>query len=159
MTRCFLVIAMLGMAAPCLLGGEMDGEWVSLARVRGGDVQAGEPSYAVILDGKFSTKHEGVLTGVGDLKEVAETSPSHYSIHVTGDGEDKGKSFHGIFAVSGDLMITCANPTPEGGPPTKFVSTKENQNILVVWIRKSAASSLASPTAEPGGSGEDPACE
>lgn len=123
-----------------LCSGEMDGEWVSVARVRGGEQQIGSPTHAVIKDGKFNTVRDGKLSEVGNIREVARSTPHQYDVEMTGDVEDSGKSFHGIFSVSGDTMFTCVNPTPGATRPADFTSTKKNGNILIVWIREHGVS-------------------
>ncbi len=117
---------------------EMDGEWVSISRIRGGVQQFGDPTQAVIKDGKFSTVREGEYTEIGNISEDAQTLPKHYTVEMTSSAADEGKKFNGIYAASADTLITCANPVADGKHPEGFGSTKENGYILVVWMRKSA---------------------
>lgn len=149
MTLRFAAIVFLFATGTILNAGEMDGEWVTVARVRGGEQLLGTPSGAVIKDGKFNTVREGELSEVGDIKEIIGPSPSQYNVKMTGDVEDSGKSFQGIFTVSGDTMFTCVNPTPNGERPRGFYSSKANGNILIVWIRKSTVAKMEFPNSSP----------
>jgi len=149
MTLRFTTIAILFINASFLHAGEMDGEWITVSRIRGGEQQLGTPSEAVIKDGKFNTVREGKLSELGDIKETPDENPAQYNVDMKGDVEDGGKSFHGIFSISGDTMFTCVNPNPNGKRPTEFKSTKENGSILIVWIRKSVAAKIEFPNANP----------
>ena len=140
-------IAILFVTGSFLHAGEMDGEWITVSRIRGGEQQFGAPSEAVIKDGKFNTVRNATLSELGDIKEIRDANPAQYNVDMKGDGEDSGKSFHGIFSVSGDTMFTCVNPIPDGKRPTEFKSTKENGTYLIVWIRKSAAAKIEFPNA------------
>ena len=121
---------------------EMDGKWVSVSRISAGVQQMTLPAYAVIKDGKFNTEREGKLSELGNISETTTTPINHYNVEMTGEVELSGKSFHGIFAVSGDTMFTCVNPEPSGDRPTAFSSTKDNGNVLIVWMRKETLAKL-----------------
>jgi uncharacterized protein (TIGR03067 family) len=114
----------------------MDGEWISVARIRAGVQQISAPSHAVIENGKFNTVRDGKVQELGKISEAVDVSPHQYNILMEGDVPDSGKSFHGIFSISGDTMFTCVNPEAESGRPGEFLSTRENGNILIVWVRK-----------------------
>ncbi len=106
--------------------GEMDGEWLSIARVRAGAEQPGAATKAVIAAGVFRTERDGTVQEQGIITESAGSDPHRYTVEMKGDVQDAGKTFHGIFRVAGDTMITCANPAPGGAHPTGFASTKDN---------------------------------
>lgn len=139
--HCGFSIMFFSLMASNVFAGQMDGEWYSISRVRGGEQQSGAPTHAVIKDGKFNTMRDGKIVELGKIVENTETNPSRYSVEMTGEVEDAGKTFHGIFSMSGDTMLTCVNPSPDGLPPKEFKSSKDNATIFVVWqrVRKSPA--------------------
>ncbi len=123
-------------AASVLLAGQMDGEWISVSRVRAGVQQRGEASHAVIRDGKFSTKRDGKLSEQGVISETPGSRPRQYTIEMDSGVEDAGKTFRGIYSISGDTMLTCVNLEPGRDHPEDFSSTHDSGTILIVWARK-----------------------
>lgn len=137
----YVAIALIAvLSTEYLHGGEMDGEWVSIARIRSGSQQFGEPTTASIKDGKFHTLRDGKLSELRKLSEETDVTPTQYKVKMTGDVKDSGTSFNGIVSISGDTMFTCVHPIPDAKRPTAFTSTKDNGNILIVWMRKKALS-------------------
>lgn len=151
MTRVFTLLAFSVLTTPGLSAGEMDGEWASVVRIRGGEQQLGTQTEAVIKDGKFNTVRNGELSELGTMRENIDGKPNQYTVTMTGDVADSGKSFNGIFVISADTMFTCVTPTPDARPPAEFRSTKEDGNILIVWMRKSVASKASFPTGDDAG--------
>lgn len=142
MKRFLFAITFVLLINSFILAQEMNGEWVSISRIRGGEQQYGSATEAVIKDGKFNTVREGETRELGNISEDTKNTPNQYSVEMTGSVPDSGKSFNGIFMVSADTMVTCVNPVADGQRPAEFKSTKENGNILVVWMRKSAAEKM-----------------
>lgn len=144
MTR--LNFVLLGIIAVSLCtyanANEMDGEWISVSRISAGQQQITTPTHAVIKDGKFNTVRDGKLSELGKITETTTETPKQYNVDMTGEVELSGKTFHGIFSVSGDTMFTCVNPKPSGERPVSFTSTKENGNVMIVWIRKDTLAKL-----------------
>lgn len=127
---------------------EMDGEWISVSRISAGEQQITTPTHAVIKDGKFNTVRDGELSELGKITETLTATPKQYNVDMTDEVELSGKSFSGIFAVSGDTMFTCVNPEPDGERPTVFSSTKKNGNVMIVWIRKDTLAKLQALTSK-----------
>lgn len=132
----FLASVFVASLANSALAHEMDGEWISVSRISAGEQQITTPSHAVIKDGKFNTVRDGQLSELGSISETTSETPKQYNVEMTGEVELSGESFHGIFAISGDTMLTCVNPKPGGERPDAFTSTEENGNVMIVWIRK-----------------------
>ena len=142
----YVTVLALGLAASSYAyGSEMDGEWVSISRISAGEQQLTTPTRAVIKDGKFSTVRDGKLSELGNIRETRSEIPNGYDVEMTGEVELSGKSFHGIYSISGDTMLTCVNPKPSGKRPKFFSSTKENGHVMIVWMRKSAFAKVKKP--------------
>ena len=138
------IVLAMSFATITLYAGEMDGEWVTVSKIRGGSQEIRSPAIVVIKKGKIKTVriNTGRVTELGNISELTSKSPNQYNIDMSGGDDLSGKSFHGIFSISGDTLFTCVNPEPSGERPTEFKSTKENGNLLVIWIRKSVLAKL-----------------
>lgn len=121
---------------------DMDGEWISISRIRAGEQLLTPPTHALIKDGKFNTIRDGKLSELGRISVSPPGSPQHYNVQMTGDGELAGKSFHGIFSISADTMLTCVNPDPGGDRPKLFGSTAKNGSLMIIWMRKPTLAKL-----------------
>jgi uncharacterized protein (TIGR03067 family) len=135
----YVAIALIAvLSADHLHGGEMDGEWVSIASIRHGFQQLGGPFTASIKDGKLYAVHDGKLHEWGNMSENTDVTPSQFKVEMAGDLKGSGKSINGIFSISGDTMFTCFNSLYNSKRPAAFTSTKDNGNSLIVWMRKEA---------------------
>lgn len=157
MTRVnYILLALLAVSfCNCAYANEMDGEWVSISRISAGKQQITTPTHAVIKAGKFNTVRDGKLSELGKITETTTKTPKQYNVNMTGKVKFSGKSFHGIFAISGDTMLTCVNPKPSGDRPAMFSSTKENGNIMIVWMRKDTLARLQKLSRNAGDAGEE----
>ena len=142
----FLATSAVFLSARYSDAGNMDGEWVSVTRIRAGAQQLGVATNAQIRDGKFSTIQNGKISEAGKMTEVTDGAIPGYSLIMSEEVASVGKSFNGIYSVSGDTMFTCVSPVPDAKRPTAFTSTKENGHILIVWMRKAAVAKLAPAT-------------
>jgi uncharacterized protein (TIGR03067 family) len=113
---------------------ELEGTWdlVSLER-DGKDVKPkGEKA--------IMTGDKGVVK-VGDKVIVAATykldpskKPKAVDITYT-EGDNKGKTFKGIYQLDGDMLKICRGGSPDDERPTEFKSKPDSGGVLAVYTR------------------------
>jgi uncharacterized protein (TIGR03067 family) len=53
-------------------------------------------------------------------------------------GKEKGKVYHGIYRLDGDMYTICRNFEPNKDRPTEFATKADSGLMLVVWKRVKA---------------------
>jgi hypothetical protein len=51
-------------------------------------------------------------------------------------GKDKGKTFKGIYRLSGDTLTICTNTKPDGNRPSRFAAEAGSFQTLTVLVRQ-----------------------
>lgn len=87
-------------------------------------------------DGKWSLRSEGneIIKGTNTIDPTLK--PKTIEITLT-EGQDKGKSFLGIYELGEKTRKLCFAPVGKSRP-TKFTSTPGNEHILVTFEREKA---------------------
>lgn len=85
-------------------------------------------------DGKWSLRSEGneIMKGTNTIDPTLK--PKTIEITLT-EGQDKGKSFLGIYELGEKTRKLCFAPVGKSRP-IKFTSTASNEHILVTFERK-----------------------
>jgi len=114
----------------------MAGTWTYESHITGGEPMPAEQRKAmtVTFDGaKFTIKNGDKVVMVGTNK--IDVSKTPYTIDATvSEGEGKGRTTPGIFAIDGDVMRACFDMADKTRPD-KFASPAKSTFTLMVMKR------------------------
>jgi uncharacterized protein (TIGR03067 family) len=113
----------------------LKGTWVAVSLVVDGK-KVDPKGRTVIFDGtgKVTVKTEGMPVVEATHRVDPTKKPKVYSVTQTSEGENKGKTYFGIYEVNGDTAKVCrASPGKER--PTEFSSKPGSGHALVIYKR------------------------
>lgn len=135
------VLLAVSLIVPGANGTEIDlnklqGPWIQVYKERNGERLDVKNAILTFTSEKFETVVDGKPVESGDIGLDPAEQPKKYSVTITGEFEDQGKIYNGIYQLEGDTLITCVSINPGQEPPTQFISKPETGHQLVVWIRQ-----------------------
>jgi uncharacterized protein (TIGR03067 family) len=111
---------------------EANGQQVSLKEIQGGKLVA---LARLVVKGDSYTFKLAEGTHAMVFRMEPETKPRAIDMTIT-HGPEKGKTYHGIYELSGDTFKICRHAEPDKPRPTAFVTGKGSGQIIVTWQRE-----------------------
>jgi uncharacterized protein (TIGR03067 family) len=84
---------------------------------------------------EFTVQHDGNERFKATIKLYPDKKPREIDATVT-EGEDKGKTALGIYALEGDELKLCFDPPGGGARPKEFASPEGSDYMVVVLKRQ-----------------------
>lgn len=116
----------------------LQGSWQMVLRERNGELTEIGTTYITFRGGQLDTFMNGKSVESGTITLIPNTSPRQYDIKITGNSEDIGHVFHGIYRIREDTLETCVNFKGKDRRPTRFCTEAGSEDQLVVWRRLGA---------------------
>ena len=114
---------------------DLDGEWVIVEARQAGEL-LNEPGAVLRIKGDHFERRTSAHVYLRHLVLKQDVSPKQIDLHILND-PNKGQVFLGIYEVTNATLRIC-HALPGRPRPSIFDSTRENQCILSVSIRKSS---------------------
>ena len=114
---------------------ETEGSWIAVFKERDGKVQPLKSMVVSFKGDKFETTVDGKVIEGGENKLDLKNTPKAYAATITTDGSIIGKTYDGIYEVTGDILRTCVNTNDGKKAPTEFVTRPDTGHQLVIWKR------------------------
>jgi uncharacterized protein (TIGR03067 family) len=111
---------------------EANGTPLPLEEIQGGKLLA-QARLVVKGDGYTFTLAEG--TYAMTFRMDPEKKPRAIDMTIT-HGPEKGKTYHGIYELSGNTYKICRHAELDKPRPTAFVTTRGSGQIIVTWQRE-----------------------
>ena len=115
----------------------IQGTWTLIYFERGGtEIKQQNDTQAINTGNSFVVKRGDQVIAAGTMKLIADTSPKASETTYT-EGQDKGKTFKGIYQIDGDRMKFCRAGTTDDERPTEFKSKPNTGQFSAVYKRAS----------------------
>jgi uncharacterized protein (TIGR03067 family) len=115
---------------------KFDGTWTGVsATVNGEEVPAEELKkiHVTVEAGQYTVKLEDNVVEKGNFTIDPGKKPKQMDIKAT-EGQNQGKTFHGIYQLEGDDMKVCFVESDKDRP-TDFTADKDSGRVLHVYKR------------------------
>jgi len=141
-TRTAIVLALVlstgGLAntVPAQPRAKLDGTWTAVSAERNGKPADEIKGHRLTFAGDtFVIEREGKTLYKGTFKTDPAKKPAHIDFIQT-EGQDKGKTWRGIYLLEGDTLRTNDNAPDVSKPrPTQFTTKPDSGYVLVVFKR------------------------
>lgn len=145
--RRFLTLGagMLLLAAARTLGGDdatqvelkkIEGTWVITSAEQGGKAADRRRGDRLTFRGEnLTVQHDGKEEFKATIKLHPDQKPKAIDLTIA-EGEEKGKTALGIYALDGDDLKFCFNEPGGEGRPTEFTSQQGSEHMVVVLKRE-----------------------
>ena len=115
---------------------KFQGVWIMVSKERNGEKKEIAKTVLTFKDDKFTTTTDDKGTKTGTIKLNPARSPKTYDVTSTGQSEDAGKTYHGIYEIQDGTLKICVNVLGMD-QPTEFATKPGSNSQLVVWKRPS----------------------
>ena len=118
--------------------GKLDGTWVAVSAERNGKPADELKGHRLTFTGNtFVIERDGKTLYKGTFKTDPAKKPAQIDFVQT-EGQDKGKTWRGIYLLEGDTLRTNDNAPDVSKPrPTQFATTPDSGHVLLVFKRTS----------------------
>jgi uncharacterized protein (TIGR03067 family) len=114
---------------------EFQGSWVQASKELNGEKKDVKKTVVNFKADMFETVEDGKSIESGTIQVDSSKNPKTYSVTISGEFAEKGKTYNGIYKIDGGTMTTCVNTNAGKEAPSEFTSKPGTGHQLIVWKR------------------------